>query len=35
MGIGIGKFSVIKSGELHIGIFWGDGSLKGDRNRYR
>ena len=34
IGIGIGKFSIINSEELHIGNFWGDGSLKGDRNRY-
>ena len=35
IGIGIGKFSIINSEELHIGHFLGDGSLKGDRNRYR
>ena len=35
IGIGIGKFSTINSEKLHIGNFLGDGSLKGDRNRYR
>ena len=35
IGIGISKFSIINSEELHIGNFLGDGSLKGDRNRYR
>ena len=35
IGIGIGKFSISNSEELHIGKFWGHGSLKGDRNRHR
>ena len=35
IGIGIGKICRINSEELHIGNFWGDGSLKGDRDRYR
>ena len=35
IGIGIGKFSIINSEELHIGNSFEDGSLKGDRNRYR